>query len=776
MPVPSSLSSELKNLVHDSVALLGEVIKKEMGKKSFQEIEEVRQRMAGLRDADPVLVFQSLEKTQKQLAQKPKEERHLWAHSFALMLELMNACENAYRTFRLEQKKASTTKFHETPEAIIYVLTAHPTEARSPENIWLFHAIQDVLLQWLKEPEQAALHSQHLRHWLGLAWKTPLARNRQPTVKDEAESIYSIFFRDETFFELLKFSKQKAPLLMRSWVGGDKDGHPGVDEKTFLQSLTLSRGHILRLLSGELAQLRQSMGLNSWSQKTFLPQISKMQKQVIGLKILKIGDSKKVLLLQQGFEKLAQSFEKDLAALPESLERCLQIFKMFPMLVIPLELRESSDVLMDKTLKNPAIDRMLKTVAKISAGIAPRGYANSFIISMTESVDHILAAAQKQKAAFGDIPLPIVPLFENAKALTSAADIVTEMAQNSQIKKAAQKHWEGRLELMVGYSDSSKESGALSSRWMIAQTLPRLEKACEAQNLTPVFFHGSGGSVDRGGGSIEDQTAWWPRSALRRYKVTVQGEMIDRSFSTSCIALRQFDKIYESAAQGLTHPTVLEQRPALDHFTAKVSACYKEQIHSEKFLKMVEKATPYSYLKFLKIGSRPSKRSGQLQVSGLRAIPWILCWTQTRVLFPTWWGLGTAWEQTLEKERQQLKAAFTKEPVFTSYIKAVGFTLAKVEIGVWRLYLENSPLTKAEKKDFEGLFDSEFQKTLRFYSELTGQKELLWFRPWLGDSIRLRSSMIHPLNILQILSIQDEDATLMRKTVMGISSGMMTTG
>lgn len=776
MQGPSSLSPELKNLVHDSVALLGEVIKKEMGLRCFNEIEKLRQSMADLRDADSNIAFRKLIQVKNRLAKKSRTEKHLWAHAFALMLELMNACENSYRTFRLEKRESKNKTFKHSPEAIIYVLTAHPTEARSPQNIWIFHMIQNVLLEWLKSPQDQDLHSRHLRHWLGLAWKTPLSRHRQPKVKDEAESIYAIFFRDETFFEILDFAVHKSPFLVRSWVGGDKDGHPGVDEKALLQSLSLSRGHILRLLNGELKKVRDSISLNFWSQKTLSSGTIQLQKQLQNLKVLRPGDAKKVLSLQKALTKFSALYAKEFGAPHPSLDRAQQMFQLFPMLVIPLELRESSDVLMDEKLKNPAIERMMKTVAKISKGANPRGYANSFIISMTESIEHILAAAHKQKKIFGSIPLPIVPLFENAKALKASPEIVKAMTLNAQLKKAAKTQWQGRLELMVGYSDSSKESGALSSRMMIAQTLPVLEKVCEKAKLTPIFFHGSGGSVDRGGGSIEDQTAWWPRSALRRYKVTVQGEMIDRSLSTPAIAIGQFEKIYESASQGLSHPAILQKRPALETFTEKVSACYKTQIHSEKFLKMVEKATPYSYLKFLKMGSRPTKRAGQLQVSGLRAIPWILCWTQTRVLFPTWWGLGTAWSQTSKSDRALLQKAFAQEPVFTSYIKAVGFTLAKIEMAVWKLYLESSSLTQEEKKEFEEIFTAEFKKTLKFYKELTGHKELLWFRPWLGDSIRLRSSMIHPLNILQILSTQDKDGELIRKTVMGISSGMLTTG
>src|SRR5690606_29128167 len=107
--------------------------------------------------------------------------------------------------------------------------------------------------------------------------------------------------------------------------------------------------------------------------------------------------------------------------------------------------------------------------------------------------------------------------------------------------------WDGYLEIMVGYSDSSKENGVLASRRMIAEAMHGLDRLCKARGVTPLFFQGSGGSVDRGGGSIPEQTAWWPSGALRNYKVTLQGEMVERSLATPQITRRQLERIATSA-------------------------------------------------------------------------------------------------------------------------------------------------------------------------------------------------------------------------------------
>ena len=146
------------------------------------------------------------------------------------------------------------------------------------------------------------------------------------------------------------------------------------------------------------------------------------------------------------------------------------------------------------------------------------------------------------------------------------------------------------------------------------------------------------------------------------------------------------------------------------------------------------------------------------------------------MLFPTWWGVGTAWTKTTAAEKKQLEKDFRTRPVFTSYVKALGFTLAKVELGIWRMYLEKSHLSADEAREAYSLFESEWKRTQKFFREISGQKSFTWEKPWLGESIQLRSPMIHPLNLLQILAQQNHDIELLRVTATGISSGMLTTG
>jgi phosphoenolpyruvate carboxylase len=199
---------------------------------------------------------------------------------------------------------------------------------------------------------------------------------------------------------------------------------------------------------------------------------------------------------------------------------------------------------------------------------------------------------------------------------------------------------------------------------------------------------------------------------------------------------------------------------------------YRALVQDSDLLSTLLEATPYRYLSVLKIGSRPTKRqAGEFSLSSLRAIPWVLCWTQTRSLLPTWWGLGTAWKKMSKEQKEALKAEFKDNPFFSSFVKTLGFSLAKVELNVWKLYF---PATADESLFMK--MEEEHKSAVAFVQALSGEKKLIWHKPWLEESIRLRSPHIHILNVLQIIAMEREDEPLMKETLVGIACGMLTTG
>lgn len=772
-PEKSGLPQELKSVVKWSVAILGSVIEQKLGKGSFDRIEKIRKGMVSIRGANDKTVSDQLEETRKVLESLSAIEKREFAKSYTLMLELMNACENAYRTHRLKRK--SFRQKEKGAEAIYFVLTAHPTESRAPENIKVFHEIQKVLVAALDQGFEQN-HSK-LKSLLEIAWGTEIVRLRKPRVQDEAEHIYSILLRDSNLSVLLDYGRNHQPVFIRSWVGGDKDGHPGVNQDVMSESLQMSRTILLSSAKALLIEYRDLIGpLNC---KSALNRLKKLTSEFVKVRTLKPGDAVRIKRARESLELLLQTHRDEIGrSVPEPLARLEQLFRIFPGLVVPLELREDSAVLMsDPTGDSIAIGKMLKKIGQYAAGEDPCLYARGMIISMAQSLQHIRVAGKMVLRQVGNSKIPIVPLFEQKSALDQGAQIVDALLNDPKIKKIVDREWNGVVEVMVGYSDSAKESGVLASRLAILESIESIEKTCRQHKVKAVFFHGSGGSVDRGGGAIRDQIAGWPRNALNVYKATVQGEMVERTFASPEILESQISQIAESTSIGFSHPYKSKKSKSLESFSLKVRSHYHRMIHHPEFLMMVEQATPYSYLSALKIGSRPTKRSNTgLKVSGLRAIPWVLCWTQTRILFPTWWGIGQAWSETSNSEKQKIKKAFRNHPVFKSYIHALGFTLAKIEMPVFAFYLRHSPLPREISDRMISAFEAELSQTRKFFREITGQVNPMWYRPWLGESIELRTSMIHPLNILEVMAQQDRDFQLLRMTVAGIASGMLTTG
>ena len=760
----SELSPVLKSLVSRSVALLGKVIQQEAGATAFRKIENIRCRMAGLRGTSGEQQHRELKRLYSQLKRASAREQMQTAHAFTLMLELMNACENAYRTHRLRQHPESAPQEPGSAQ-IIYVLTAHPSEARAPENIFLFRALQQVLVEILNG--RFGTHEEKLHYLLTKAWRTPASPGRRPSVEDEAEHIFSILLQPGNIETLVRASQEIASIHIRTWVGGDKDGHPYVDRKTLKRSLQCSRTYLLNIIQNNL---NDSENLN-------------LARLFNSLQIVKRGDGARVEKVKRTIESMTSRQRHRNGAAHPALVYLKQILELFPGLVVPLELRESAD-LIHSARRNPrgsVIAGMLSELRELSAGGNPLCYARGLIISMASSPADVHAALDLVREVLRTETFPVIPLFEQEKALEQAPRIVRELLHNRTILAQVKTAWGGFVEIMLGYSDSAKEVGGLRSRFLIARAVRKLDQEIRRHACKPVFFHGSGGSVDRGGGSIDEQTAWWPESALTRFKATIQGEMVDRTFAGHEITRSQFARIAKRAAEtSLKNSSTLdaaEQRIVLQ-FAKNASNTYRKQVHSPDFAEITRHATLYAYLSALRIGSRPAKRkkTPKSAVEALRAIPWVLCWTQSRTLFPAWWGIGSAWRKTPPANRKLLKKAFGKDALFRSYIKLLGFTLAKVELGVWRIALEQSGLSGKLAKTTLLAFESEYRQACSFVRSMSGEQNLLWFRPWLGESIQLRSPMIHPLNLLQISATKNRNANLLRTTVTGISSGMMTTG
>lgn len=774
------LPKELKNIVGKLVAILGDVIKEEGGKELYQKVEKIRVLMTDYRSASKEAKEKILQKTYKLLEKENNQVREQVALSYTLMLELINACEAGFRTYKLQQRERPS-KVTRQANSIVYVLTAHPTEARTSQNIELFRRIQTLVVRILDKTGEEEYMCSIIKHNLKLAWLIPVTLHEKPKVTDEADHIFSIIMRPDIFDAVLRSDRDHGNVRIRTWVGGDKDGHPGVDEKVMLGCLQVSRGYFVKTLNRIVLALKDDILL--LSNKELNQLLRSFQNQTSKLKKIKKEDFQKVDELRQTFVKLDTLYLKAVGERSPRLRKIESIFRLFPALVIPIEIREDSEIVREalELKKKTAIYRMLTKLKEIAGSFSTNNYAQGFILSMCHSYKDIEAAIKLSKEIFGKIELPVIPLFETAMALELSDSIVKRMISNKELVRCIKKKWSNHLEVMLGYSDSSKGMGVLPSRIGIAKAIRSLDQTISETGIIPIFFHGSGGSVDRGGGSLKEQTAWWPKSALSTYKATIQGEMVERNFTSAEVSMSGMNKILENFNRVKTREGTIKVNKAVEDFAKTVKNCYTSKLKEQEFFKVIEGATPYSYLSALKLGSRPTKRSkakGKLDFTSIRAIPWILCWTQTRILFPTWWGVGSAWKEVKKNPREveRLKASFKSSYLFSSYLKVLGFTLCKVDLQVFQLYLSHSDLEPSLQKKVFKEFEAEYKEAVHFVKSISGEKSLLWYRLWLSDSIKMRSSMIHPLNVIQILAFKENNMKLLRKTVAGISSGMMTTG
>jgi phosphoenolpyruvate carboxylase len=765
---PPALSPALRQLIRDTMGVLGEEFSKSHGTVTHRRLLAVRERMAALRGRSPRANFAALQKLYKEFSALDDQELASLAHGFSLMMEVTNTCENAYRSYRLATQSASfTPAAHST--RLIWVLTAHPTESRTPAALQVLHDLQKTLTDLLSRQRPADRLA--LRGYLRSLCEIGLSPTRKPLPQDEARTLFTASLRSENI-DVLTRAGHTPKCRLRTWAGGDKDGHPGVGPRELRASLEISRGFILQ----HLAQIqRDLLPLFALHAPGLVPTYLRQARGLFKLASMRDGDYVRLLAYRAAWEGLLKRSRIPAEILAPHLERFHGTSAQFPAWVLPLELRESSDKIHEawaqRSLKRPpAINQMLAALRNLGGQQGVPHYARALVVSMTHEAKDLLVAQRLARHHLRAHLLPVVPLFETVDALKAAPEILAAFTDGSTAARTAlSKLGFSDVEIMLGYSDSSKECGVLYSRLLIKEAMARIEADCEKRNLRPLFFHGSGGSVARGGGNLSEITSGWSQRALENYKTTLQGEIVSRTFSSPEILAGQIHKLRQlQEGQPRAAPPV---SAAIRKLAEGSRERYQELVGSPAFLELVQAATLYPHLHHLRIGSRPSKRRALTGVKDLRAIPWVMCWTQSRLLFPTWWGVGSTWDAMASSERRALRAAFKRQdPFLTAFMKQLGFTLAKVEMGVWRFQLQ-----KLGGVD-DGAWEAELEACHRAFRGITGHKETVWFRPWLKESVQLRSPLIHPLNVLQVMAIQRGNAPLLRQTVTGIASGMMTTG
>ena len=396
---------------------------------------------------------------------------------------------------------------------------------------------------------------------------------------------------------------------------------------------------------------------------------------------------------------------------------------------------------------------------------------NTYVISMSHTVSDLLEVLVLAKEAGLVDPvaqrsaLQVIPLFETVEDLQRAPAVMEQLFANPFYRELLSGHGstgQPLQEVMLGYSDSNKDSGFLSSNWEIHRAQISLQRLANAHGVALRIFHGRGGSVGRGGGPAYQAILAQPSGTLQgRIKITEQGEVLASKYSLPELALYNLETVTTAVLQNSMVSTPVDDTPTWNRLMERLAARsrdhYRTLVHDNPDLvAFFQQVTPIEEISKLQISSRPARRrSGSRDLSSLRAIPWVFGWTQSRFLLPSWYGVGTALEEELSQDPDQmelLQLLYQRWPFFRMLISKVEMTLSKVDLQLARHYVDS--LGRPENREaFGRIYEEiarEFALTRQLVLEISGHTRLLDGDPPLQLSVELRNRTIIPLGFLQV--------------------------
>jgi phosphoenolpyruvate carboxylase len=436
---------------------------------------------------------------------------------------------------------------------------------------------------------------------------------------------------------------------------------------------------------------------------------------------------------------------------------------------------------------------------------------DAYILSMTQTPVDMLAllylarneglvhVAHKKvkKAAIG-----VVPLFETIDSLQNCHEMMGELFAMPLYRSYLKARGDVQ-EIMLGYSDSSKDGGYLAANWHLYLAQQNLCKTAEKYGVKIKLFHGKGGTIDRGGGESHRAILAQPFSAAGgRIKLTEQGEVVSQKYATPMVAKRNMEQLVTAVVwtnlvtnrETRKNPRLAGWELLLARLAQDSFVFYRRLVfETQGFLDFYNQATPINILKISKIGSRPAARSALQNFEQLRAIPWVFSWVQSRYIISAWYGVGYAFKKYMDEDPRGLdvlRQMYKQWPFFTSIIHNLQASLAKTDLYIAQLYAGIVADEDLGKRIHESI-EREQQLAVESVLLISEQKELLDYHKVLQESIKLRNPYVDPLNYIQVRFLQEKNHTgaatanesklekiddILLLTVNGIASGMKSTG
>ncbi|HEX6575273.1 MAG TPA: phosphoenolpyruvate carboxylase, partial [Gemmatimonadaceae bacterium] len=701
------------------------------------------------------------------------------------------------------------------------VLTAHPTESTRRTLLALQARVADLLLarsSALSTHELARIDEQ-IDTEVELLWLTSEVRRDRPTVGDEVSTVLWYFETRlldasasatsamtaafEDVFGTSPEGTRAAPTIrLGTWVGGDRDGNPYVTPATSIAAARRATYAILERYHAAVDNLIQRLSMSSMlspvpeelkrsieSDRATLPEIWEANKrrnadEPVRLKATLIAariEATRALVAARD----AGNADAQNAAAYQNADELLG-----DLTLIEKTLASAGAEMSRRTLMNPLIsavkthgfhglmmdlrdhvesDKVLETLqaARVIQRECGERAASAYVVSMAHTADDILRIVQTaQQAGLVDLDaspprssIDAVPLFETLDDLENAPDVMRSLLAHPEYRKQLAAR-DSKQEVMIGYSDSNKDAGILSSSWALYRAQELLAPIFKEAGVQLRIFHGRGGSVGRGGGSpvYRAISALPPDTIGGDIKITEQGEIISQQFGLLPIAERTLEVTLSGVLlQELTDwrddvsPEDLALfRKTMERLSERSNEAYRAVAHDDpRIFEMFEKASPIEELASARFGSRPSYRpGGGAGITGIRAIPWVFGWTQNRLMLPGWLGAGTALSEIANEPGgldllQRMNASW---PFFGDLIARIDMVCAKADIEIARAYVER---LGGDEKLLDNLI-AEFNLTVETVLRIRGVNELLSDNQVLQTAIALRNPYVDVLSVIQI--------------------------
>jgi phosphoenolpyruvate carboxylase len=639
-----------------------------------------------------------------------------------------------------------------------------------------------------------------------------------------------------------------APLRFGSWIGGDRDGNPNVTPEVTRKACLLARWQAADLYLPEINALRDELSMSRASREltertgdTHEPY--RVLLREVRNRLAATRDWAEAALVDASHEGLRyrDDIYLEAEALAEPLRLCyrslvaagdeviangrladlLRRVATFGVALARLDIRQESDrhtaalaaitvarglgsyaewdeqrridfLVGELSTSTPLVpahfspapdDADVLDTFRMTARI-PHESLGAYVITMTRHASDILAVQLLQRAMGVKQPLRIVPLFETADDLRRAPEVIARVVEIPAYRTTIG----NKQEVMVGYSDSSKDVGRLSAAWELYKAQEAIIQACRERGVAVTLFHGRGGSVGRGGGptylALQSQPSGSIDGTLR---VTEQGEMIQALFGLPGIAARTMEVYTSGTLDAWLMPVpapAAEWRACMDHLSADGAQAYRTHVYDRPdFIEYLRTATPLPELEHLNIGSRPARRKKSAGIETLRAIPWQFAWTQTRLILGAWLGTDEALERAFARGEQGLLQQMYREwPHFRSVMDLTAMVLAKTDARIAAEYERR--LAPDHLHPLGAELCERLARAIRATLDVTGHEDLLEENQVLRRSINVRNPYVDPINLVQIEVLRrmrcgeadDRLRDAFVVTVNGIAAGMRNAG